>query len=174
MYKRQAQLRIVQGRLARCEGDIGSACALLRRAVELAEIWGQGTVLVAALTSLAEVQIVSGDRTGAYGTLARARECVAAQPIFPFVAHEFAAMEARLGRGASRAARRGGRLVEELTDRELAILRALTGDATQREIGAALFLSVNTIKGYTKSLYRKLDVATRDDAVRIGQELELI
>jgi len=50
----------------------------------------------------------------------------------------------------------------------------LTGDATQREIGAALFLSVNTIKGYTKSLYRKLDVATRDDAVRIGQELELI
>jgi LuxR family maltose regulon positive regulatory protein len=169
-----AQLRIVQGRLARRDGDLGAACAQLRRAVELAAVWGQGTVLVAALTSLAEAQLSSGDRTAAHETLARAREGVAAEPIFPFVVHELEAVEARLGRGASRAARRSGRLVEELTDRELEILRALTGSATQREIGAALFLSVNTVKGYTKSLYRKLDVATRDDAVRVGHELALI
>ena len=54
-----------------------------------------------------------------------------------------------------------GVLIEELTDREQAVLRALTGDATQREIGAALYLSINTVKGYTKVLYRKLGVVTR-------------
>ena len=55
--------------------------------------------------------------------------------------------------------------MEELTDRELSILRALQGTATQREIGAALFLSINTVKAYNKSLYRKLGVASRQDAV---------
>jgi LuxR family transcriptional regulator, maltose regulon positive regulatory protein len=54
------------------------------------------------------------------------------------------------------------------------ILRALTGNATQREIGAAHFLSINTVKGYTKSLYRKLGVVTRQDAVRQGRTLGLI
>jgi DNA-binding NarL/FixJ family response regulator len=41
--------------------------------------------------------------------------------------------------------------MEELTDRELAILRTLPGSATQREIGAALYLSLNTIKAYNKT-----------------------
>ena len=54
------------------------------------------------------------------------------------------------------------------------MLRALTGDATQREIGAALYLSINTVKGYTKVLYRKLGVATRQDAVRGARALGLL
>ncbi len=59
---------------------------------------------------------------------------------------------------AVRAAAQKGALFEELTDRELSILRMLPGTASQREIGAALFLSINTVKAYNKSLYRKLDV----------------
>ena len=74
-------------------------------------------------------------------------------------------VETRLGRGAARAARRVGQLHEELTDRELSILRLLPGPPSQREIGAALFLSVNTVKGYAKSLYRKLGVSSRAEAV---------
>jgi LuxR family maltose regulon positive regulatory protein len=54
------------------------------------------------------------------------------------------------------------------------VLRALTSDATQREIGAALYLSINTVNGYTKALYRKLGVVTRQDAVRQARELGLI
>jgi len=50
----------------------------------------------------------------------------------------------------------------------------LPGPATQREIGAALYLSINTVKGYTKALYRKLDVATRQEAVARARELGLI
>jgi LuxR family maltose regulon positive regulatory protein len=84
------------------------------------------------------------------------------------------ALEARIGRSASRAARVRGDVVEELTDRETAILRALRGPLTAREIGAELHLSLNTVKGYAKSLYRKLGVETRSDAVRRGHELGLI
>ena len=44
----------------------------------------------------------------------------------------------------------------------------------RREIGAELYLSVNTVKGYTKSLYRKLGVVSRAEAVHRGHELGLI
>ena len=64
--------------------------------------------------------------------------------------------------------------MEELTDRELSILRALQGPATQREIGAELFLSINTVKAYNKSLYRKLGVSSRHDAVVAARDLGLI
>jgi len=79
-----------------------------------------------------------------------------------------------MGRGSARAAVSAGALMEELTDRELSILRTLQGDMTQREIGAALFLSVNTVKAYNKSLYRKLGVASRQDAVSVARQLGLI
>lgn len=75
---------------------------------------------------------------------------------------------------AGAAARREGALAEALTDRELSVLRALQGPLTQREIGGELYLSRNTVKGYTKSLYRKLQVASRADAVRRGRDLGLI
>lgn len=51
---------------------------------------------------------------------------------------------------------------------------ALQGPLNQREIGAELYLSVNTIKGYTKSLYNKLGAASRAEAVERGRELGLI
>jgi LuxR family maltose regulon positive regulatory protein len=93
---------------------------------------------------------------------------------FPATARRLAAAEERVGRGAARAARRDGEVFEELTDRELSLLRALQGPLSQREIGAELFLSLNTIKGYTKSLYRKLGAASRAEAVERGRELGLI
>ena len=86
---------------------------------------------------------------------------------------ELQTVETRMGRGAFRAARRVGRLYEDLTDRELSLLRELSGPGTQREIGDALFLSINTVKGYTKSLYRKLGVSSRQEAVEAGRSLGL-
>jgi LuxR family maltose regulon positive regulatory protein len=37
-----------------------------------------------------------------------------------------------------------------------------------------MYLSINTVKGYTKSLYRKLGVVSRSEAVRRGHELGLV
>jgi DNA-binding CsgD family transcriptional regulator len=52
-------------------------------------------------------------------------------------------------------------------------VRGGRGPLNQREIGRELHLSVNTVKGYTKSLYRKLDVVSRAEAVAVGRELGL-
>jgi ATP/maltotriose-dependent transcriptional regulator MalT len=63
---------------------------------------------------------------------------------------------------------------EDLSDRELAVLRLLATDLTQREIGEALYVSFNTIKTHVKSIFRKLDVAARADAVSRARELRLL
>jgi LuxR family maltose regulon positive regulatory protein len=56
--------------------------------------------------------------------------------------------------------------VEPPSPAELAVLRLLATDLSQREIGSELFLSMNTVKTHTRSLYAKLGVTSRDDAVR--------
>ena len=62
----------------------------------------------------------------------------------------------------------------ELSERELTILRLLASELSQREIGRELYISLNTVKGHVRSIFRKLGVATRADAVARGRELSLI
>jgi len=64
--------------------------------------------------------------------------------------------------------------VEELSEGELRVLRMLASNLTQREIGAELYLSLNTIKSHTRSIFRKLGASTREQAVVRARELELI
>ena len=63
---------------------------------------------------------------------------------------------------------------ESPTPAELAILRLLPTDMTQREIGDQLFLSVNTIKTHSRTLYAKLGAHSREEAVERGHALGLI
>ena len=168
------RLQMVQGRLALRDGDLAGAQRALRRAVAQARVWAPPSHLVSALTSLAEAELAAGDTAAARAALTEARETGDAEPIWPSSRRELAAVEARIGRGSARAARRAGLVLEELTDRELSILRMLPGPASQREIGAALYLSINTVKGYTKALYRKLGAATRQEAVSRARESGLI
>lgn len=55
-----------------------------------------------------------------------------------------------------------------LTRRELEVLRLLAGNRTREEIAEELFVSVNTVKSQLTSIFRKLDVDNRFDAVRVG------
>jgi len=169
-----ARLRTFEGRLALRDGDLVMARAVLRHAVELARTFGEAPGLVAALTSLAEVELADHDRAAAHTALLEAREVVDNELVLPLFVQRLEVVEQRAGRRAVQQARRSGLLVEELTDREKSVLRALATDATQREIGAKLYLSINTVKGYTKVLYRKLGVASRADAVRQARLLGLI
>ena len=65
-------------------------------------------------------------------------------------------------------------LVEPLSERELSVLRFLPSRMSNREIGAELFVSLNTVKSHLKTIYRKLDVEGRDDAVRRARQLGLL
>ncbi|HET9649752.1 MAG TPA: LuxR C-terminal-related transcriptional regulator [Microlunatus sp.] len=62
----------------------------------------------------------------------------------------------------------------DLTGQELKILRKLASPRSLREIGAELYVSHNTVKTHTQSLYRKLGARSRSDAVRIGRDRGLL
>jgi len=54
---------------------------------------------------------------------------------------------------------------EPLTRRELVVLEHLSEDVTLEEIAATLWVTRNTVKSQVRSLYRKIGVSTRADAV---------
>jgi ATP/maltotriose-dependent transcriptional regulator MalT len=65
-------------------------------------------------------------------------------------------------------------LVEEPSAAELAVLRCLAAGLSRREIGAQLYISLNTVKTHTRELYRKLGVTSRADAVARAEALGLL
>jgi LuxR family maltose regulon positive regulatory protein len=168
-----AALRLAESELESAR-DPAAALPNLRHAAALAERWGQPHMAVFALLAVAEAEWATGDRAAARQSLGIAGDIVATETAVPATRRRYEELQHRIGRSAATEARAQGGLVEALTDRELSILRALRGPLSAREIASELFLSINTVKGYTKSLYRKLDVATRTDAVRRGYELGLI
>ncbi len=168
-----AMLRLVQARSAYLQGRHTQARDLLVRAGDAGGASRVATQVVRRVF-LADAELACGSRADARAALAEAREIADNEAINPPVRAMLEHAENRLGRGAARTAIRSGALVEPLTDRELTILRALAGSASRREIGAALYLSINTIKAYSKSLYRKLGVNSRSAAVATGRELGLI
>jgi len=62
----------------------------------------------------------------------------------------------------------------ELSDRELAVLRLMPSTSSLREIAGVLYLSQNTVKTHTRSIYRKLGATNRGEAVVRGRELGLL
>ena len=61
-----------------------------------------------------------------------------------------------------------------LSEREREVLEAIASGATNREIAGTLFLSHHTVKEHTSSLYRKLNVRNRAEAVQRAQRMGLI
>ena len=61
-----------------------------------------------------------------------------------------------------------------LTTREMSIVRLLSTHLTYAEMGERLYVSVNTVKSNLKSIYRKLGVTTRSDAVDRAREAGLL
>jgi DNA-binding NarL/FixJ family response regulator len=56
----------------------------------------------------------------------------------------------------------------ELTERELQVLRGMAAGQSNSEIGRSLFLSEDTIKTHARRLFRKLSVNDRAQAVALG------
>lgn len=64
-------------------------------------------------------------------------------------------------------------LVDELSSRELDVLRFLRSDLSGPEIARELLVSLNTVRTHTKNIYMKLGVNTRREAVRRAAALGL-
>jgi LuxR family transcriptional regulator, maltose regulon positive regulatory protein len=65
-------------------------------------------------------------------------------------------------------------MLEPLSGRELEVLQHAAEMLDTTEIAAALFISVNTVKSHLKSIYRKLAVTHRGEAVRRARELRIL
>jgi LuxR family maltose regulon positive regulatory protein len=65
-------------------------------------------------------------------------------------------------------------LLEPLSARESEVLRFLPTMMSNADIASELFVSVNTVKTHVKSIYRKLEVTRRQDAVRRARQLHIL
>ena len=54
------------------------------------------------------------------------------------------------------------------------MLRGLATGLSRREIGARLYISLNTVKTHTRELYRKLGATSAADAVARAEALGLL
>ncbi|MCW3002946.1 MAG: LuxR family transcriptional regulator, partial [Conexibacter sp.] len=63
---------------------------------------------------------------------------------------------------------------DTLSPSELAVLRLLPTGLSQREIGAELDLSVNTVKTHCRNIYTKLNAASREQAVDRARQLRML
>jgi LuxR family maltose regulon positive regulatory protein len=67
-----------------------------------------------------------------------------------------------------------GNLLEPLSQRELEVLHLIALGKTNQEIARQLFISPGTVKAHTASIYRKVDVANRTEAVARARQLGIL
>jgi LuxR family transcriptional regulator, maltose regulon positive regulatory protein len=65
-------------------------------------------------------------------------------------------------------------LLDPLTEREIELLRLIAAGLSNREIADRLFLTEGTVKGYASTLYSKLGVRRRTEAVERARDLGLL
>ena len=148
----------VQGRPEEALPPIERATAILRSA-------GQPTGLAMALLRQVPVLRAVGQRERAEAAIAEARSVIASCPDPGILADQLTAVK----RSPRPAARPG----QDLTERERTVLRLLKSGLHEREIGDELYVSRNTVHSHIQSIYRKLAVSTRAEAVERTRELGL-
>ena len=148
----------VQGRPEEALPPIERAIAILRSA-------GQPTGLAMALLRQAPVLRAVGQRERAEAAIAEAKSVIASCPDPGILADQLTAVK----RSPRPAARPG----QDLTERERTVLRLLKSGLHEREIGDELYVSRNTVHSHIQSIYRKLAVSTRAEAVERTRELGL-
>jgi LuxR family maltose regulon positive regulatory protein len=148
-------------------GELDEALPVLEHAVAVTRRGGFPVPRASALIRLASVQLATGRREAAVAAIDEARAAVDECPDPGRLAEQLADVE--------RAARPRRRAVDgALSERELVILRMLTGRLSERDIGRELYLSHNTIHSHTRAIYRKLGASSRSEALAQARERGLL
>ena len=164
-YFGMSMAHVARGKLLESQGSLREADDVLARGTELARRGDAKFDLSYGLLTHAGVKGGLGDRRAArifFGRRVRRPRRASTRACCRSWWRE---VERRLRLLPSRATRTP--YEEDLSDRELAVLRLLATDLTQREIGQALYVSFNTVETHVKSIFRKLGVATAPTRSRV-------
>jgi len=154
--------------LARARGGLREARAEAEHGLNIARRGGLRLDTAYGLLALARIAQEAGDAAEARELRARAQRQLAACPDPGFL---------RAWTGTDDAASRrspAADSADELSERELTVLRLLSSRLSLREIGNELYVSLNTIKTHTRNIYAKLRVGSREQAVARARELGLL
>jgi LuxR family transcriptional regulator, maltose regulon positive regulatory protein len=151
-------------------GALAEAEAEIELGAKLREAPGPTVWHAHALVFLARARLARGDLEGARQSISAAELQVGGLPDVGIVSSLLDDTKRRLEAGIRRPVKAG----EELSERELVILRLLAAGLTKPEIARELYIAYNTVKTHTRTIYRKLDASTREDAVRRARGLKLI
>jgi LuxR family maltose regulon positive regulatory protein len=160
------------GRVLVDEGDLGEGIRRLEESLALRSAYPQLSPwpTLQTLVVLAPAWFAHGDQERAGDLLRQARAILDFHPDAGILSEQVKRLERSLGRVAQRPAIFG----ETLTDREISVLRLLESPLTHREIGTALFISLNTVKSHVRSIYQKLTISSREEALMKAHELGLL
>ncbi len=147
------------------------ALRALEQGVFLRRLWGQSLDLADGLIALAPVLAI-GDRDRAAELFDEAHDLLAACRDAGALPKRLAATRRAAGLGLGRPA--GAHAGAELSERELTVLRHLARDLSEREIGRELYVSFNTVHSHVKSVYRKLGVSSRSEAIARARDEQLL
>ena len=129
--------------------------------------WGEPTQVTNAMLHHAAVLGTLGAGERSKAVIAEARSIIGSCPDPGILTRRLAAL-------GNRPQVPAGNRDQELTSRELVVLKLLTSDLSEREIGRELFVSHSTVHGHVRSIYRKLGVSSRDGALERARELGLM
>ena len=153
----EIEVLALQARVYARLGKGDSATSALERALELAEPEGYVRTFV--------------DEGEAMGVLLR--RAAAKGTAVEYVSMLLATLEAE-GNGQLHAPYGVEPLVEPLTNRELEVLRLMAVGLKNREIAEELVVVVGTVKAHISSIYGKMDVSNRVQAISRGKELGIL
>ena len=170
-YSTSAIVYAASAKVALHGGDAATARAHLVHAQRLR---GQLThalphFAVQTRLELARVYVGLGEIAGARTLLREISELLQHQPDLGTLVHQSDELRSQLARRGSAA-----HDFQTLTTAELRLLPLLSTHFTFREIGEMLFVSPNTVKSQAISIYRKLGVSSRSEAVQNAREIGLL
>jgi LuxR family maltose regulon positive regulatory protein len=169
-YVASALVHAVAARVTVHQGDVPHAQQQLARVTRLRPLltYALPYLAVQALLELSRVCLALEDAAGARVVLRQARDVLRRRPDLGILAAQFDELWSKLDTS------RGGMAgVSSLTQAELRLLPLLSTHLSFRELGERLYVSQHTVKTQAMSVYRKLGVSSRGQAVQRLQELGL-
>jgi LuxR family maltose regulon positive regulatory protein len=158
-------------RVALQQGNVSRGRDHVTRAARLRHLltYALPVVSVQALLEMGQAYATLADAAGGRAVLRQVRDILRQRPDLGRLPRQAEELQGRLD-----SVRGGSRGASSLTTAELRLLPLLPTHLTYPEIGQRLYISRHTVKTQAVSVYRKLGVSTRSEAITRMRELGLL